>query len=398
MTSFSFPDSFLWGAATSSHQIEGSNILNDWYHAEQSELIPPAGVAANSYEHSHEDVKLLKQINANAYRFSLEWSRIQPTPDTIDDKALAYYRNILQCLKENNIEPIVTLNHFTVPQWFIERGGWLHRRSMEQFICYVDIVMEAFAEFNIKHWITINEPMVYAFNSYMIGIWPPFETHLSKAFLVIEHLKRAHKYAYHTVKEHFPNSSVSFAKHYRWFHPCQCGSKFLNRISCGIRDFLFNVDFFDYAMITRTMDYIALNFYTGEFVKFTKESMLGDACHCRMDDFWCNSLGWFVVPEEFTRSLKRLSIFRKPIIITENGTTEHNDEDYSQFIHEHISAMAKAILQGVDIRGYMYWSLLDNYEWAEGYNANFGLFTQDRHAKPAAKYYSDICKNNSITI
>lgn len=396
MSIFEFPDDFYWGAATSSHQIEGNNQNNDWYFAEQANKVPQCGMATDSKNLYNEDVELIKTLSCNSYRFSVEWSRIQPDPNSFDDNAVEYYRNIIKLLLENNITPIITLNHFTIPQWFAQIGGWESSKAHEFFTNYVDFITDAFKDLDIPFWLTINEPLVYVFNAYIVGIWPPFITDIRKAFRVIENLKKAHFCAYHAIKQIKPEAHVSFAKHYRWFRPCSCGFSLLNKFSSCIRDHFFNKDFMDYAHYHKCMDFIALNYYTGEFVKGGLLSLIGDSCSCHADRYVLNGLGWFNTPYELEHALIRYSKFDLPIFITENGTTAHRDSAYEEYLLNHLRSVALAMEKGADVIGYLYWSLLDNYEWAEGYNAHFGLFDKDRKRKKFADVYADICKTNKL--
>ena len=172
---FTFPKDFLWGAGTSSHQVEGNNTNNDWWQWEQHmPLKMRSGQACDEWNRFEDDFKLAQTLGLNAYRFSLEWSRIEPAPGEFDTLALDHYREMILSLKLKGIEPIVTLNHFTIPLWLVDQGGWLSKKSPEIFAQYVQKATE-FLGSDIHYWITLNEPAVYTYKSYMIGQWPPGE-------------------------------------------------------------------------------------------------------------------------------------------------------------------------------------------------------------------------------
>jgi len=396
MATYTFPKGFLWGAATSSHQVEGNNRLNDWYAAEETGKVPEAGSAVDSWNRYEEDIALAASLNLNAYRLSLEWSRIQPSPDVFDDNAIRRYRRMISAVIDRGIAPVVTLHHFTCPRWFVQAGGWEQPHSISRFVSYVTMVMESFSDLAVPYWITINEPMVFVFNGWVIGIWPPFRQDLRRAFKVVDHLKRAHSDAYRIVKSFCPEARVTFAKHYRWFKPCACGFRPFNGMAAWLRDQIFNVDFIEYALHSGSMDFIALNYYTGEFVRSSLTAPLGDACECLSGRFPMNDLGWIVAPEELYNALIRLGAYGLPVFVTENGTTARSDTAYIHFIRSHIQQLARAIDSGVDVIGYLYWSLIDNYEWAEGYNARFGLIDNERNVKSFAGSYAQICADNAL--
>lgn len=399
MLLYKFPDNFLWGAATSSHQIEGNNFLNDWYEGEVSEKVPLCGIACDSYHRYKDDIVLLKEIGCNAYRFSLEWSRICPTKEDIDYIALEHYKHCASALLKHNIVPVITINHFTLPKWFLADGGWQSRESVHVFTEFTDLVSEYFRDSGVKYWITLNEPLVYIFNSYISGIWPPFvNSDIPGAYKALENLKKAHFCAYHAIKHFIPDSQVSMAKHYRWFRPCSCRVPFFNKVAAFLRDLIFNHDFTEFCIHNKCIDFLSVNYYTGEFVKWKLNSPIGDTCSCKMNDYSQNTLGWFNAPDEFTHALLRYKKSGLPIIITENGTTAHTQEDYSHYLTTHLKAVVSAMQQGADIKGFFYWSLMDNYEWAEGYNAKFGLADINRNMKEFSKIYSGICKSNSLNI
>ncbi|MBI4372267.1 MAG: glycoside hydrolase family 1 protein, partial [Candidatus Omnitrophica bacterium] len=170
---FTFPKYFLWGAATSSHQVEGNNMNNDWSEWEQNGKVKErSGKACDHWNRFREDFELAKSLHHNAHRFSLEWSRIEPEEGTFSDEALSHYRDVIQALKSNGLEPIITLHHFTLPLWLAQKGGWLAKETPEIFARYVQNAVETIGD-GVQYWLTLNEPVAYVFKSYLAGEWPP---------------------------------------------------------------------------------------------------------------------------------------------------------------------------------------------------------------------------------
>jgi len=374
----------LLGAATSSHQIEG-NTLNDWTLWEREGKAPPVGEACNSWERMEEDVRLLLKIGANAYRFSLEWSRIEVEDGVFNLKNLLRYRRFVDALQRAGITPMLTLHHFTNPIWFYESGGWLRRDAPQIFGRYADLVSRYFGD--VKLWITINEPNVYAYRGYVAGDWPPGERSIFKAMKVVRNMLRAHSQAYAAIKSNVRRARVGIAHHLRVFTPVGA----LGRVPVYLREYLFNflpiyseisgkipppAAFME--SITPGGDFIGINYYTRDRVKFSLLQPFG------VEEFpegvWRNSLGWEVFPEGLYMLLKKYN-FNRPVIVTENGIATESHEERVRFIREHLKQVKRAIDEGVEVAGYLYWSLLDNYEWLEGYKAKFGIFTIDRKSK-----------------
>ena len=374
----------LLGAATSSHQIEG-DTYNDWILWEREGRAPPVGEACNSWERMEEDIKLLLKIGANAYRFSLEWSRIEVEEGIFNLKNLLRYRRFVDALLDAGITPILTLHHFTNPVWFYESGGWLRRDAPQIFGRYADLVSRYFPD--VKFWITVNEPNVYAYRGYVVGDWPPGERSLFKALSVIRSMLKAHSEAYAAVKANVRGASVGIAHHLRVFTPVG----FLGRVPALLREYLFNfVPVFSevsgeipppVAMMERINaggDFIGLNYYTRDRVRFSLLQPFG--VEVLPENVWRNSLGWEVYPEGLYVLIKRYN-FKRPVLITENGIATENHEERVRFVREHLKQVKRARDEGLNVIGYMYWSLMDNYEWLEGYSAKFGIFTRDRRPK-----------------
>lgn len=391
---YAFPEKFLWGTATSSHQVEGNNE-NDWTewekqtgHIKDGSL---SGRACNSYELYREDIKLVKELNNNAYRFSLEWSRIEPQEGEFDNQALEHYKNIVKECRDNNIEPIVTLYHWTQPLWFRDEGGWLNKNSAIFFRRYTQRVVKALGG-EVTFWCTLNEPLIYAYNSYLKGKWPPQKRSYFKYKKVLKNLAQAHQFAYHIIHDLYSQAQVSVAKNNQFFEPYV--NTFFNRLAVSWLRKFWNHKFLQ--KIKNELDYIGLNYYFHNLIFFFWRGYLLMNANKKVND-----LGWEIYPAGIYEVLKELKKYRLPIYILENGLADKTDVQRADFIKEHLRYIHKAIKAGVDVRGYCHWSLVDNFEWAEGFEPKFGLYkfnsrTFERKAKPSAKVYAEIAENNGF--
>lgn len=417
---FHFPRGFLWGASTSSHQVEGGNDGNDWWDWEQAGRVrETSGAACDHYRRFREDFDLARSLNHNAHRFSLEWSRIEPAEGRFSDEGLAHYSDVIDALIERGIEPIMTAHHYTLPRWLAAKGGWESPEIEKYFMRYIARVADAYAG-RVRWWITINEPVVHTFKSYIIGQWPPGEESYPTAFNVVRHMMRAHVRAYHAIHERRDDAMVSVAKHALALAPCDPG-RWRDRLSVRVRSYLFNHMFYDAVFkgalrvpglfwerlpAGRTLDFIGLNYYTRDFVRnagFSIPGLIGNLCTIAQHRMISkrNDLGWEVYPEGLARFLHEFHKYDLPILITENGIPEETDDDRWVFIFMHLWQVARAIADGVDVVGYLHWSLLDNYEWADGYAARFGLVgvdfeTQERTVRDSARRYANIIARNEL--
>ncbi|MDO8566074.1 MAG: glycoside hydrolase family 1 protein [Candidatus Moranbacteria bacterium] len=411
-----FPEKFYWGAATAAHQVEGGQH-NDWSEWEKAnaerlaresekdfrwnphwkefegEATNPknyiSGLACDHYNRFREDFDLAKDLGHNAHRFSIEWSRIEPEEGRFDEKAIEHYRVVLLSLRERGLEPFVTLLHFTLPLWLSKKGGVLHKDFPDCFERYTEKVAQALGE-HIHYWITINEPDVFAGGAYMKGIWPPQKKNIFSFFKALRRQADAHKKAYAVIKKIFPESRVGVAKHNIWFEATD--NTLVNRLLKRLADSLWN-DWF-LKKIVAHQDFIGLNHYhhhriTGGYNKNKNEIQT---------DF-----GWEFYPQSLGQTVMELTKYGKPIYITENGLADADDDLRPRFIREALASLHTAIQSGADVRGYLHWSLLDNFEWDKGFWPRFGLIeidyaTQKRTVRPSALAYAKICKENALEL
>jgi beta-glucosidase len=380
----------------------------------------PSGAAADHFHRFREDFDLAREIGHNAHRLSLEWSRIEPEPGRFDAAAIEHYREVLTALRERGMEPVVTLHHFTLPRWLAARGGWHCRDVEEHFVRFVECVLEEYHDL-VRWWITINEPVVQVFKGYLIGQWPPGRvTDYKGAFQAVRHMLRAHVRAYHVIHQRRPDAMVSVAQHVLALQPCNPDS-WTDRLSVRGRDYLFNnlfIDslqsghlavpgqFFERLPLSKTLDFIGLNYYTRDFVKNSGLDVPGlIGTFCKLPDHQMivkrNDLGWEVYPEGLGQFLHRFKRYHLPLLITENGVPAVNDDDRWMFLQLHLWQVARAIADRVPVVGYLHWSLLDNYEWADGFGARFGLIgvdfaTQQRTVRNSARRLAEVIRSNQL--
>ena len=391
---YKFPKNFYFGTATSSHQIEGSNINNDWWRAEQQgRLKHQSGRACDSYNRYEEDFDLARELGTNAHRLSIEWSRIEPEEGKFNEDEMEHYKKVIRALKTRGIEPFVTLHHFTNPLWFADRGGWEYPRSPYYFARYAEYVVKNLPE--VKYWITINEPMILALNSYGESRWPPFK----KSFLSFRHsaynMAHAHKAAYKKIKAINDELKVGIAKNNSFFDAYK--NRLISRLAAAFLDYLWNIKFLE--NIKGQQDFIGLNYYFHNRIRVRFSSprkWINQNENQKVSDF-----GWEIYPKGLYKVVKHASNFDKPIYIFENGIADDDDDQRPEFIREHLRWLRRAMHEGADVRGYFHWSLLDNFEWAEGYTMKFGLVeidfeTLERKPRDSFYVYKEICETNQL--
>jgi beta-glucosidase len=402
-----FPHNFLWGAATSSHQVEGNNVNSDWWEWEKrSGLKETSGLACRSYELYREDFDLARQLNHNALRLSIEWSRIEPKPSEFSSQELEHYRDVILALKERHIEPIVTLHHFTNPVWFTHLGGWLNKKSSVYFLRYVERIVETLCG-HVRYWVTINEPMVYVYHAYILGIWPPQEKSFFKAKSVTDNLTHAHIQAYRAIHNIYRRNNlstplVSIAQNVQAFQTCTETLK--NRFATYLRDKFYNLEFVRRLIAHKSLDFLGINYYSRNLVdtkSWLPAHLFIDVCNDGCSNLKKNSLGWDVYPQGLYQLLLKFNRFGLPLFILENGMCTQDDVLRWEFIYEHLRYLSLALEKGVKCLGYLYWSLIDNYEWDKGFSHRFGLIEIDynnykRTIRESARKFSEVCKTGVL--
>ncbi len=395
-----FPPGFLWGAATSAHQTEGQNRNTDWWVSEEAGLVPhPSGNACGSWERWPEDIRLAQQLGLNAYRLSVEWARIEPRPGEFDPHALEHYRALVRAVRDAGLEPIVTLHHFTNPCWLSAGGGWVRPRVIERFAAYTDVVARHLGDL-VRWWVTINEPTVCALFGYVDGAWPPHRRNDFLGFLRHgRHMLRAHAAARQVLKQRRPEAMVSMAFHLNPIDPVRYGDP-TDHLAVWLYDWLWQ------GRVLRAarphLDWVGVNYYFRVLVRW-------DVLPWRFFDpptmgpHQKTEYGWEIYPKGLYRVLKRVGRLGKPVIVTENGIADADDDQRARYLVAHLRQAHRALREGVDLRGYIHWSLLDNFEWAEGFTRRFGLVEMDfetlqRRPRPSAFVFREIARANSLQL
>jgi beta-glucosidase len=422
-----FPDGFLWGAATASHQYEGGNTNNQWYAWEQAGHIKTGefcGRACDWWANAERDFDAAQKMGLNALCLSLEWSRIEPSPGQWNDRALARYRQMLAALRARGIEPLVTLHHFTHPIWFEERGAFLAPDAVPLFTRYTTKVVEELGGL-CDFWCTFNEPNVYAIRGYQIGGWPPGRAgDLRGAARVLANMARAHAAAYREIHRLQPTARASWAQHYNIFDPAHAWSP-LDRLVAGVQDsgfneafshailrgrlsFPFNLLSGDLKEVRGTCDYVGIHCYGRDLVAFDLRrpaEVFGrrfPAPGAPQGDAGADSPYGEMYPQGILRVAQRVRAFGKPVYVLENGVADASDRLRTWVIARALRAVHDALDQGIDMRGYCHWSLVDNFEWDNGWSMRFGLIaldeqTQERTPRPSAAFYGEIAHANALT-
>jgi beta-glucosidase len=410
-TNLKFPKHFLWGAATSAHQIEG-DTHNQWtvwefentislatrasYNLEDLDSWPRIKTAAKDpnnyvsakgadhYSLYEQDFDLLKKMHMNAFRFSIEWSRVEPKEGAWDVEAIEHYKQYVKSLRRRNIEPMVTLFHFTLPVWFAELGGFEKRRNVKYFTRFAEKIIRELG-IDVRYIITLNEPDLYAAESYLGGHWPPNVMSKRSYWHVVNNLAYAHNQAAKAIHAINRRYKVSVAKNSSYVYAGD--NAWLSRISAGILQYLKD-DYF-LKKVVKQCDWLGVNYYFSDRV-------YGYRVH--NPDQHLNDLGWDLSPANIQFALERLhEKYNLPIIITENGLADSEDEQRQWWITQTLLAMQKAIANGVKLDGYLHWSLLDNFEWDKGFWPRFGLAavdykTKQRTLRPSAIWFGKIIK------
>jgi beta-glucosidase len=418
---FNFPKGFLWGTTTAAHQVEGGNTQNDWWHWEQKAGHIQDGAtsaeACDWWENAEEYADCMQSLGQNAHRMSVEWSRIQPREDQWDEVALARYREILAGMRDRGIKPMVTLHHYTNPQWFAERGGWENRSlALESFPRYVEKVVGALGDLT-DLWCTFNEPNNYVLMGWMWGRWPPGKAHYGRAVSALRTILHSHAAAYHLIHELRPDAQVGLSTHLVIFDPANPDS-FLDRLAARWQDTMFNQASLSalsrgrlplrtrrpfMGAVKGTFDWIGVNYFFRRRVAFDirqNRALFSRLVVPEGADTPVEGMGE-TYPQGLLRLARRLSRLGKPIYITENGVHDLTGERRPRFLLTHLDQLWHAINFNFPIRGYFYRTLVDCFEWDAGYGFRYGLIKRDhktgqRTMRPSAELYRDVCCANAL--
>lgn len=343
-----------------------------------------SGRGVDHYNRYQEDFQILKQLHMNAFRFGIEWSRVEPMEGAWDAAAIDHYRACLKELKELKITPVVTLFHFTLPTWFAARGGFEKRRNVKYFVRFVDKILDELGK-DIEWIVTINEPTVYVGESYMIGERPPNKTKKLLGLRVLNNLIYAHK-KIAKLPSRQNSHKLSMAHHVIELYAGDDAK--LSQLSARIANYA--VNHFAIRRVRKHSDFLALNYYMSQRI-------FGYRVH-NSEINPTNDLGWDMQPGRLAVVLEDLAArYHLPIMITENGLADASDSQRQWWLTESIKAMHEALKHDVELIGYLHWSLLDNFEWEKGYWPRFGLVevdrkTMKRRIRPSAKWFGAVVK------
>lgn len=408
MPAFSLPGCEL-GVATAATQIEGGDLDTNWHRwATEAGRIADGSSPARAADHWNrvpEDVALLEQLGIKHYRMGVEWARLEPAPGEFDDAGFAHYREELTRLRDAGIAPLVTLHHFNLPGWHVDAGGWLAPDAKDVFLRFVEKVVTELGDL-VDEWVTINEPNVYATQSYLYGVWPPGERSYRRTIAVLQVLIEAHLAAYTLIHLLRPHARVGVANHLRVFAPARRWHP-IHRLSAAATGHLFqaaqlralSTGRFRPPLIQpkgvrpgRYYDFQGINYYTRSTIRW-----IGDGVAANVD---VNDLGWEIHPAGLIEVAARVhAAFPGPIYITENGTADNTESFRSRYLYDHLALIAASNLP---IERYYHWCFTDNWEWAEGELPRFGLVhldyeTQQRTIKDSGRFFADIIANGGVT-
>ena len=383
-----FPEGFVWGTATAAHQVEGNNWNNDWWaweHAPGTPCVEPSGDACDHYHRYPDDVRLLHDLGFNAYRFSLEWSRIEPESGEFSNVALDHYRRMCGACHDLGIEPIVTFHHFTTPRWVAARGGWTEPATADLFARYVERVTAHLGDV-IGRACTFNEPNIVATFGYQWGLFPPGDRDAGLRKRANDVFIAAHRRAVEIVQAGPGQIPVGLTLAMQDMQAVDGGEAFRDAERRVMEDVFLEA--------ARGDDYVGVQTYTR--FRYGRDGMLPPPTGART-----TQMGYEFWPEALEATIRRAWEVTRgvPILVTENGIGTADDAERIEYVERALHGVLACLRDEIDVRGYVYWSLLDNFEWALGYGPKFGLVavdreTQTRAAKPSAYWLGAIARAN----
>ena len=442
-----FPDRFLWGAATSAYQVEGSPLADGagasiWHRFVHTPGTIEGGdtgdIACDHYRRAVDDVALMRDLGLNAYRLSIAWGRILPTGrGRVNRPGLAFYERLVDALLASNIQPLITLYHWDLPAALDDLGGWLNPDSAAWFADYADVVVRALDD-RVRVWVTINEPWVIADGGYMRGVLAPGHRSASEAGRASYHLLRAHAAAvdaYRASGRHEIGLAVNLepqdpasddpadrdaaARAGDYINRQFLDTVFLGPSPVSLRDVYGEAAAIgperDLAAIRRPIDFLGVNYYSRSVVRSEPAALPTGSARVTQPQSAYTDMGWEVYPAGLTDILRWVHDRYGPVpmYVTENGAAFREpatsdgvrleDDERTAYLRSHLHAAQAAMAAGVDLRGYFAWSLLDNFEWNYGYAKRFGIVhvdreTQRRTPKASASFYRDVIRSNGASL
>ncbi len=386
-----FPDGFTWGTATAAHQIEGGNWNNDWWtweHTPGSGCTEPSGDACDSWNRWDADVALLAELGFDNYRFSIEWSRIEPEEGEWSVASIDHYRRVCDALLERDVEPVVTFHHFTSPRWLAAKGGWTEASAAEMFARFCGRAAAALGPV-MRRACTINEPNVVSTMGHLAGVFPPGLRDVALRRRTNQILCDAHRRAVEAIRESAPGVPVGLTLSMTDYQAVDGGEEKRDQIRRGMEDVFLDV--------TDGDDYIGVQTYSRS--RIGPSGMLGGE-----PGVPTLPMGYEFWPQSLEATLRRAWEYtggRTPLLVTENGIGTDDDMQRVAYIRGALEGVLRAVADGVTVLGYTYWSLLDNFEWAFGYGPKFGLVAVDRTTfartpKASARWLGSVAAANAL--
>jgi beta-glucosidase len=396
MSTRAFPEGFTWGTATAAHQVEGGNTGNDWWaweHEPDTVCAESSGDACDQWHRYDSDIELLAGLGFDNYRFSLEWSRLEPAEGEFSRVAIEHYRDVCAACLARGVTPVVTLHHFTTPLWLAARGGWTEPATADAFARFCERVAGELGDL-IGRACTINEPNIVAFMGYGMGLFPPGETDLRRVATATDVFIDAHRKATEALKSgrgDFPVGLTLAMSDYQ-ADPADDDAAIASRDAA--RQLMED----PYLEAVRGDDFMGVQTYSR--TRCGPGGILGPAPGVEVIDhmgyeFWPESLGATI------RRAWEVTEGRTPLLVTENGVSHDDDGRRIDYVRTALEGVLDCLADGIDVRGYTYWSLLDNFEWAFGYAPRFGLVdvdrrTQERRVKASARWLGEVARANAL--
>ncbi len=391
MTLRPLPPGFLWGAATAAHQVEGGNWNNDWWaweHTPGSPCTEPSGDACDHFYRYPEDIRLLAELGFTSYRFSVEWSRIEPEDGEFSRAALDHYLRMCAVTREAGMEPVVTFHHFTSPRWVAARGGWTEAETADRFARFATRAARHLGD-SIGRVCTINEPNIVATFGQLTGIFPPGNHSPELRHRANQVFLSAHRKAVEAIKDAVPGVPVGLTLAMSEWEAVEGGEARLEELRRPMEDVFLEGAAED--------DFIGVQTYT--------RSRVGPGGLLEPEEGVALTLmGYEFRPQALEATIRRAAaVTGVPVLVTENGVAVTDDAARAEFISQALRGVVRCLDDGIEVQGYFYWSALDNFEWALGYRPTFGLIavdrdTQQRTVKPSARLLGEIARANALEV
>jgi beta-glucosidase len=383
------PDKFLWGAATAAHQVEGGNWNNDWWaweHDPASPCVEPSGDACDHWHRWPDDLALLLGLGFKSYRFSLEWSRIEVEEGEFSTAALDHYRRICAWCRESGLEPVVVLHHTTNPRWVAAGGGWSNPATADQFARYAERVTRHLGDL-LGHVCTINEPSLLVTNGYQLGIWPPGQKDGKLASRATDTYWLLTARRVDAIRGEGYGVPVGLAVSMTDFHVVDGAERQRDRIRRDMED--------RWLEATDGDDFLGVQVYTR--TRVGPDGVLSNENGARV-----TLMGYEFWPEAIEACLRRAwEVTDLPLLVSESGIGTSDDTEWVEYVDRALRSILRCLSSGIEVRGYIYWSLLDNFEWNHGYCPTFGLvavdrITQERTVKASGRWLGQVARTNTL--